>query len=111
MQEAHDAYGALRHRDYRLLLAGNVLFSLGAEMQAVAVGWEIYQRTHDALALGWAGLAQFLPVLLFGIPAGQAADRFNRKNLLLAAQSVGVVTSVGLAGLAYWQAPVVLIYP
>jgi hypothetical protein len=50
---AHDPYAALRHRDFRLSLAGTVLASVGNEMQAVAVGWELYERTgsgaHDTL--------------------------------------------------------------
>ena len=57
MQEAHDPYGALRQHDYRRLLSGSVLFTLGTEMQAVAVGWELYLRTESALALAFAGVA------------------------------------------------------
>src|SRR5262249_20594303 len=52
MSQAYDPYAALRHRDYRLLLSGGVLASLGAEIQAVAVGWELYRRTHSAAVLG-----------------------------------------------------------
>jgi MFS family permease len=110
MPEAHDPYGALRHRDYRRFLGGGVLFNLGMEMQAVAVGWELYLLTDSAAALGFVGLAQFLPVLLLALPAGQAADRYNRKKLLMSAQSLGVLTSMGLAALSYWQGPVPLIY-
>ena len=85
MPEVHDPYAALRHGDYRLLLAGGVLASIGGEIQAVAVGWELYQRHRTrAAALGLAGLAQFLPVLLLALPAGQAADRYSRKLLFQA---------------------------
>src|SRR5947208_2931680 len=49
---AHDPYAALRHRDFRLFLAGTVLASVGNEMQAVAVGWELYERTGSALGRG-----------------------------------------------------------
>ena len=110
MQAVHDPYGALRHRDYRRLLSGSMLFTLGTEMQAVAVGWELYLRTDSAAALGFAGLAQFLPVLLLALPAGHAADRYNRQKLLMAAQSLGCLTSIGLAALSYWQGPVALTY-
>src|SRR5207247_726596 len=52
MQGDHDPYAALRYRDYRHLLAGSILASIGTEAQAVAVGWELYRRTNSAWALG-----------------------------------------------------------
>ena len=110
MPEAHDPYAALRFRDYRLLLAGGVLASVGGEIQAVAVGWELYQRTHSAAALGFAGLAQFLPVLLLALPAGQAADHHSRRLLFQLAQTTAAVASLGLAALSFWQWPVELVY-
>ncbi len=108
---AHDSYAALRHRDYRLLLAGGVLTSIGSQMQTYAVGWEVYQRTHSKLALGLTGLAQFLPVLLLALPAGHIADRFNRKYLFQAAQVLSALASLALAALSVWQGPVELVYP
>ena len=62
-------------RTDRRLVGGGILASLGAEMQAVAVGWEIYQRTGSPGHLGLVGLVQFLPVLCLALPAGHAADR------------------------------------
>src|SRR5262249_19621326 len=44
MAEAHDPYAALRHRDYRRLLTGTVLAAIGSEVQATAVGWEVYNK-------------------------------------------------------------------
>jgi len=110
MAETHDAYAALRLPDYRRLLSGAVLASLGAEMLHVAIGWELYQRTNDAMALAYAGLAQFLPVLLLALPAGSAADRFSRKHLLVAAQALLALAAVGLAALSFWEGPVAFIY-
>ena len=72
MPAAHDPYEALRHRDFRLLLPASVLASVGSEMQNMAVGWELYQRTGSAMALGLAGLVLFLPVFLLSLPAGHA---------------------------------------
>src|ERR1700687_5387108 len=104
MQEAHDPYGALRQRDYRRLLSGSVLFTLGTEMQAVAVGLELLRRASSeaaaARALGFAGLAQCVPVLLLALPAGHIADRFNCQKVLIAAQGLALVTSLGLAALS-----------
>src|SRR4051794_36365549 len=110
MPEAHDAYAALRHRDYRRLLAGNVLAGAGAEMLAVAVGWELYQRTESAAALGDVGLAQFLPVLLLSLPAGRAADRFSRQFIVVLSLSLLAVTSTALAVLSLVEGPIPLVY-
>ncbi len=110
MREPHDPYSALRHADYRRLLAGNMLASIGTEMQSVAVGWELYQRTDSALALGLVGLIQFLPVVLLSLPAGHAADQYSRKAILAGAQGVMACTSLGLAALSVFQGPVWLVY-
>jgi MFS family permease len=110
MAEDHDPYAALRSPDYRRVLAGNVLSALGSQMQGVAVGWELYQRTNSPAALGLVGLVQFLPVLLLSLPAGHAADRFSRKRLFLAAQSLMTLASAGLATLSAIEGPVPLMY-
>jgi MFS family permease len=56
---------------------------LGAEAQSVAVAWQVYQITHSALQLGLTGLALFLPGLIFMLAAGHAADRYDRKGIIL----------------------------
>jgi len=56
---------------------------VATEMQAVAVGWQVYEITKRPLDLGLVGLAQFLPSILLFLISGHAADRFNRRNLLL----------------------------
>jgi MFS family permease len=110
MRNGHDPYAALRNRDYRYLLAGNLLASLGSEMQSVALGWELYQRTDSAAALGMIGLIQFLPVFFLSIPAGHAVDLYNRKRVLLGAQIVMALGSSSLAYLSIVEGPVSLIY-
>jgi MFS family permease len=110
MPGAHDPYAALRQPDYRRLLAGNVLSAAGSEMQSVAVGWELYARTESATALGLVGLVQLLPVLVLALPAGHAADRYSRKRLLMAAQGLLAVASLGLAALSWLEGPVPLVY-
>src|SRR5438270_7345978 len=96
MQDAHDPYAALRHRDYSYLLSSNVLAATAAEMQFAAVEWELFERTQLPEYLGYGGLAQFLPVLLLGLPAGQLADHFNRKYLLMTAHATMLLASLGL---------------
>jgi MFS family permease len=54
------------------------------EMQSVAVGWQIYDITHRALDLGYVGLAQFLPGIVLFLFSGHAADRFDRRKLMMA---------------------------
>src|SRR5438309_8654383 len=106
MTEAHDPYAALRHPDYRRLLAGNVLASLATTMLAAAVEWELYQRTGSNAMIGYVGLVQFVPVLLLSLPAGQAADRYSRKGLLAAALGLMVLASAGLAVLSFLEGPI-----
>lgn len=110
MAEPHDPYAALRLPDYRRLLACGLLASIASEIQAVAVGWELYQRTGSAAALGYVGLVQFLPVLLLSLPAGHAADRYDRKWLVVGALTLTTLASLGLGTIAYYEAPVALVY-
>jgi MFS family permease len=63
-------------------MTARMLATVASEMQAVAVGWQIYSLTHRALDLGLVGLAQFLPGILLFLVAGQAADRFPRQRIL-----------------------------
>jgi MFS family permease len=109
-RNGHDPYAALRNPGYRYLLVGSVLASLGSEMQSVALGWELYQRTHSAAKLGLVGLVQFLPVFFLSIPAGHAVDRYSRKGVLLGALLVTALGSFSLAYLSIVEGPISLIY-
>lgn len=110
MEEAHDPYAALRHRDYSSLLAGNVLAAMSVEVQATVVSWELWLRTYSPDYLGYAGLAQFLPVLFLALPAGQAADHYSRKHLLIVAHATMALTSLGLAAISFWEGPIPLVF-
>jgi MFS family permease len=87
MSESEERRGAAaaawQHRDFRFYSAARLVGILGAEAQAVGVAWQIYQLTHSALALGYTGLALFLPGLLFTLPAGHVADMFDRRSVML----------------------------
>jgi len=102
----HDPYEALRYHGYRCLLAGGVVTSIGAGMQTVAVSWEMWERTSDEWNLALIGLVQFLPILLLALPAGQLADRFNRKVLVQLAQALGALASLGLMAVSMVTGPV-----
>lgn len=106
----HDPYAALRHGNYALYILARNLATVGARMTGVAVGWELYGRTHNPLALGWVGLVQFLPVLLLALPAGHLADRRNRKSIVQTTQALLSVCSLGLAAISLTHAPVPYFY-
>ena len=81
--ENSDARAAFRYPNFRNFLGFRVLSVLSSEMVAVAVGWQVYELTHQPLDLGLVGLAQFLPGILLFLLAGHAADRIPRRRILL----------------------------
>lgn len=105
-----DPYAALRYRDFRLLLAGRFVTSLGNQMLSVAIGWELWLRTHSTFALGLVGLVQVIPVILLSLPAGHVADQYNRKRIVIFTQILLAICSLGLALLSFLQGPLFLIY-
>ncbi|HEX8983705.1 MAG TPA: MFS transporter [Ktedonobacterales bacterium] len=107
---AHDPYAALRYRDFRALIAGSFLSTLGQQMLTVGIGWDIYVRTQNALMLGFVGLAQFLPVLAFSLVAGHSADRYDRRVLSGVTQTEIALTSLGLLAIALTHGPVWVIF-
>jgi MFS family permease len=99
---------ALRHADFRRFLAARALTMFGAEMLTVAVGYQVYQLTHNPLDLGLIGLSQFLPFVVLVLPAGEAADHFDRRRIVTACYAIYaacaallvVFTSLGLSSAA-----------
>src|ERR1017187_8802013 len=107
---APDPYAVLRNRDFGLYLVGRLVASLGQQMLTVAVGWELYERTHSALALGLVGLTQLLPMVLFPRPAGHVADNYDRKRIIVLMTLVIACASLGLTLISALGAPVFWIY-
>src|ERR1700689_4173139 len=91
---------ALAHRDFRRFLSASFLAILAAEIQSVAVSWQIYSIARTPLALGFVGLAQFLPMMACTIPAGHLADRFDRRLILVVSNLFTAVASGGFLMLA-----------
>jgi MFS family permease len=87
---------AFASRDFRRYQLARVMAILGAEAQAVAVAWQVYSITHRPLDLGYTGLALFLPGLLFLLPAGHVADRFDRRQVILVCYSLQMVCTAAL---------------
>ncbi len=78
----------LRHRGLLGFLSSRSASSLAFQIQAVAIGWQAYALTHNPLTLGLIGLAQFVPMLLLVFVSGQVADRFDRRRVVMACQTV-----------------------
>jgi MFS family permease len=74
---------------------------IGAEAQSLAVAWQVYQITHRALDLGYTGLALFLPGLLFILPSGHVADRFDRRQVILVCYALQAVCTAILLAFAW----------
>ncbi len=106
----HDPYRALRQPGFRRYLTGNLVGTIGFQMQGVAVGWELYERTHSAFALGLVGLVQVVPIILLFLPVGHLVDRYDRKKVLMAALLGLALASAGLAVVSLTRAPVPLFY-
>lgn len=98
---ARSSTAAFQSRDFRLYQAARCAVVIGAEAQALAVAWQVYQITHRAIDLGFTGLALFLPGLLFLLPAGHVADRFDRRQVVLVCYSLQVVCTLTLLAFAW----------
>lgn len=98
---AEPKFNPFRSPDFARYQLARLGVILGAEAQSVAVAWQVYQITHSALNLGMTGLMLFLPGIFFVLPAGHAADRYNRKSIILVCYAVQTVCSFVLFLLAY----------
>src|ERR1700726_79425 len=91
------------NRDFGLYFSGVFMATLANQIQSVAVAWQIYAIRGSPLALGYVGLAQFLPVAALFFVAGDVADRYNRRWILAisyAMQAVAVALLLVLTLLA-----------
>jgi MFS family permease len=83
-----------------LYQAARLMVILGAEAQSVAVAWQVYAMTHSALDLGYTGLALFLPGIFCVLPAGHAADRYDRRRIILGCYGLQAICTVLLLWLS-----------
>lgn len=107
---SHDPYAPWRESNFSRYLIGKTIAMVGQSMVVTAIGWELYERTGNALALGWVGLVLFVPVVLLGLPAGQWVDRGDRRLLLCGALALFALCSVGLAGVTWLKGPLWVYY-
>jgi MFS family permease len=104
------AYVVLRNADFVRYLIGRFVASLGQQMLVVAIDWELWKRTHSALALAFVGLSMMVPMILCTVPAGHFADIFNRKKIVLVTTVVLAVASLWLTLSSYFALNLVWIY-
>lgn len=92
-------FAALRNRNFRYLWLGHLGTTMIFWMEMVSRNWLIWQMTNDPFLLGLVNLFRAIPLLLFSFPAGVAADRFNRKQVLMTSQATTMVLHAVLATL------------
>ena len=95
-----EAYAVLRNRDLRIYLTGRLIAIIGQQMFAMALGWELYERTGSALALGFVGLTQVIPMIVCTLPSGHFADRYNRKRIIVLMTMIFAAVNIALAGIS-----------
>jgi MFS family permease len=90
---------ALRHRNYRLYIAGQAVSFIGTWMQQLAMSWLVFRLTRSPFILGLVGFAAQVPVVFLAPFAGVLIDRWNQYRTLLVTQSLAMVQAALLAGL------------
>ena len=93
------AVRALRHRNFQLFFAGQLISLIGTWMQTVAQSWLVYRMTNSALLLGAVGFASQIPVFLMAPIGGIVADRYNRRRVVIATQVLSMILASFLAAL------------
>lgn len=98
--EGHDPYAAWRFRNFRLYTTGSFSWWMGRQMLGVVIGWQIYDLTNSAAALGLVGLLEAIPLIALALPAGHLADRLNRKTITMIMTTFIALCSLALAVLS-----------
>ncbi len=110
MSATHDPYRGIRNPLVRAYAGGRAAAVLGNQIISTAVGWDLYERTHDAWALGLVGAFEIAPVLVLMFYAGNAADRYPRRNIIMAAHTLLTLVGLGLIAATVTGAGVPVIY-
>jgi MFS family permease len=102
MERQSGFLSVMKYRDFRLLWTGQLISITGSQMRMVAVDWQVYeiatkQGLNPALALGFIGLLRLVPMILTALFAGVAADRFERRKVIMVTSFVALFASIILA--------------
>lgn len=98
-QHVLKAFPAFRHYNYRLFFAGQGTSLIGTWIQTVALGWLVLELTNSAFWVSFVSALNDLPILVFSLPAGILADRFEKKLLIIVTQILAMVVAFSFAGL------------
>lgn len=98
-----DTFAALRHRNFRLFLAGQLVSLIGGWMQSTAQGWLVYQLTGSKVLLGTVVAVGTLPLLLFSVWGGSLADRHPKRTVILFTEAAQMTLAFAFAALV-WSA-------
>jgi MFS family permease len=98
-----DRRWALRSRDYRLFMLGNLISWVGDWMDLAALNWLVLERTGSALHLGLVNACRLVPVFALSLPAGVLADRVDRRRLLLGLQAGTMALTLAVGALVAWR--------
>ncbi|AZN41150.1 MFS transporter [Paenibacillus albus] len=95
---------SLKQSSFHKFWIGRTFSSTSFQMMSVAIGWQMYDLTHDAYSLGLVGLAQFLPMLLLTLIVGHVADRFDRRIIVFLVQLIqsGIAVLLLVGNIADW---------
>ena len=105
-----ESANSLSYANYRWFAAGFLGSSCGLQMLTTAILWEVWDRTHDPLSLGYVGLARALPVVLMALPAGHLADARDRRWIVALTQSGFSLVAVLFAIASYVEADLWIYY-
>src|SRR6266545_7057395 len=94
-------FRALRHRNFRLFISGQIISLVGTWMQNVAQSWLVYRLSHSELLLGTAWFCSQIPVFAFGPLGGLASDRYSRHKLVVATQTLSMLQALAMAMLTF----------
>jgi len=92
-------FRALRHRNFRLFISGQIVSLVGTWMQNAAQSWLVYRLTHNELLLGTAWFCSQIAVFALGPLGGLAADRYSRKKIVILTQALSMLQAFALAAL------------
>jgi MFS family permease len=110
MSEITGPYASLKIPEFRNFICARVCVTLAIQIQATVVGWQMFELTHDALALGLIGAAEAIPAIGVSLYAGHIADVVERKKIILVAVSLLLFCSVALLSFTVEPAKFLLSY-
>ena len=92
-------FRALRHRNFRLFISGQIVSLVGTWMQNVALSWLVYRKTHSELLLGTTWFCSQIAVFALGPLGGLASDRYSRQKVVIVTQTLSMLQAFVLAAL------------